>query len=412
MSTAVVVPFFDLAACHAPLRDEMGAVARRVIEKGSYILGAEVAGFEEELAAYTGVRHAIGVANGLDALILVLKGWIAQGRLATGDGVIVPANTFIATVLAVTHAGLRPILVEPNPETYNLDPERLNQALSDKPKAVIAVHLYGQLAAMSAIGDFCKTHSLPLLEDAAQAHGAIAQGCRAGTFGSAAAFSFYPTKNLGALGDGGAITTDDNNLAETVRSLRNYGSRVKYRNDIIGLNSRLDELQAALLRIKLPYLESDNAHRRAIAQIYRRNIRHPEVTLPAVALEEESHVWHLFVIRTPGRDGLARHLTHFGIQTQIHYPVPPHLQPCYAGQLGHGPLPLTERLHTSVLSLPISPIMTEPQVAAVVDGVNSWRRAGTPRKLSLPTDRLAASQKLMRVVDTVATRAIEAGLPP
>lgn len=373
MSVGAVVPFFDLAACDAPHLDELSATARRVIEKGWYILGAEVEAFEEEFAAYTGVRHAVGVANGLDALILVLKGWIVDGRLARGDGVIVPANTYIATVLAITQAGLRPILVEPDPVTYNIDPARIEEALVDKPKAVIAVHLYGQLAPMAAIADLCKTHGLLLLEDAAQAHGATSDGRRAGALGSAAAFSFYPSKNLGALGDGGAVTTNDDSLADTVRTLRNYGSRVKYHNDLIGLNSRLDELQAALLRVKLPYLDSNNACRRAIARAYRQNIRHSDVTLPTVTLDEESHVWHQFVIRSFDRDGLARHLAECGIQTQIHYPVPPHLQPCYRESLDHGPLPITESLHKAVLSLPISPVMTQSQVSAVVSGVNSWR---------------------------------------
>jgi dTDP-4-amino-4,6-dideoxygalactose transaminase len=381
MSAPVVVPFLDLAACHAPLLDELSAAAQRVIQKGWYILGTEVTAFEEEFAAYTGVRHAIGVANGLDALNLVLEGWIALGSLAKGDGVIVPANTYIATILAVSRAGLRPILVEPDPVTYNIDPARFEKALAEKPKAVIAVHLYGQLALMAAIQKFSKAHDLLLLEDAAQAHGATAHGRRAGAFGLAAAFSFYPTKNLGALGDGGAITTDDDSLADTVRTLRNYGSRIKYHNDLVGVNSRLDELQAALLRVKLPYLDSDNARRRAIAQAYRQSIRHSDVTLPTVALDEESHVWHQFVIRTLDRDGLVRHLSECGIQTQIHYPVPPHLQPCYRGSLDHNLLPLTESLHNDVLSLPISPVMTQSQVTAVISGVNSWSGLAMSRKV-------------------------------
>jgi dTDP-4-amino-4,6-dideoxygalactose transaminase len=268
---------------------------------------------------------------------------------------------------------LRPILVEPNPTTYNLDHVGLERALAEKPKAIIAVHLYGQLADVTAIADFCKTHDLLLLEDAAQAHGATVYGHRAGSFGTAAAFSFYPSKNLGALGDGGAITTDEDSLADIVRALRNYGSRVKYHNDLIGLNSRLDELQAALLRVKLPYLDTDNAKRRAIADEYRQNIRHPDIKLPSVASEEKSHVWHQFVVRTSNRDGLICHLTNCGIQTQIHYPVPAHLQPCYfTSSLHSSQLPITESIHKEVLSLPMSPIMTPVQVAAVISGVNSW----------------------------------------
>jgi dTDP-4-amino-4,6-dideoxygalactose transaminase len=369
---STVVPFFDLAAYHRPLLNELSSAARNVIEKGWYILGAEVTAFEEEFAAYTGVRHAIGVANGLDALVLILIGLIELGRLQKGDGIIVPANTYIATILAITHAELRPILVEPDPATYNLDPAHLKEAMAANPKAVIAVHLYGQLASMMEIGDFCERHGLLLLEDAAQAHGATAQGRRAGAFGTAAAFSFYPSKNLGALGDGGAVTTDDDSLADILRALRNYGSRAKYHNDFVGLNSRLDELQAALLRVKLPHLDSDNARRREIAEVYRRDIRHPDIILPELAVNEESHVWHQFVIRTFDRDGLARRLSECGIQTQVHYPVPPHLQPCYVGTLSHRPLPITEKLHRDVLSLPMNPALTEDQMAVVVSGVNSW----------------------------------------
>ena len=372
MTVTESVPLLDLAAYHEPLLAELNAAANRVIKKGWYILGPEVTTFEEEFAAFTGSKYGIGVASGLDALILVFKACILRGQLAEGDGVIVPANTFIATVLAITHAGLRPIFVEPDAATCNLDPTKLEDALSENPKAVVAVHLYGQLADVPAIADFCERHKLLFIEDAAQAHGATRNGRQAGSFGTAAAFSFYPGKNLGALGDGGAVTTDDGELADLVRTLRNYGSRVKYHNEYLGLNSRLDELQAAFLRVKLPYLISDNAKRRIIADTYRKEITRDDIVMPSVAFEEESHVWHQFVIRSKYRDVLAAHLASRGIQTQIHYPVPPHHQLCYREVLEVARLPMTEALHSEVLSLPIGPALAPNQVRAVIDGMNSW----------------------------------------
>ena len=367
------VPFLDLAEYHRQFSDEFAAATTRVVAKGQFILGEEVESFEREFAAYIGTRYAIGVASGLDALILTLRAWKEQGRLDAGDRVVVPANTFVATVLAVTECDLVPILVEPDPETYNLDPARLEAALEHKPKAVVAVHLYGQAADMPAIGRFCAEHRLLLIEDAAQAHGAEIGSTRVGAFGDAAAFSFYPGKNLGALGDGGAVTTDDPDLARLLNSLRNYGSEEKYRNDHLGLNSRLDELQAAFLRIKLRALDAHNERRREIARLYRRMIQHPEVTVPALRGEEREHVWHLFVVQSPDRTALAEHLAKRNVQTLVHYPIPPHRQACFRGRFDTCRLDVTERIHQRVLSLPISPTLTDEQAMRVAEGVNSWR---------------------------------------
>ena len=366
-----VIPFLNLASCHLPILDELVEGTRRVIAKGTYILGEEVEAFEKEFAAYTGTKHSVGVACGLDALSLVLRAWKEQGRLKNGDGVIVPANTFIATILAVAESGLKPILVEPDPSSYNLDPHRLQAALSYRPKAVIAVHLYGRAAAMDAICNFCKDNSLLLLEDAAQAHGACFGDKRVGSFGDAAAFSFYPGKNLGAIGDGGAVTTNDLELYELLKMLRNYGSREKYKNDYLGANSRLDEIQAAFLRVKLRHLDAYNQRRRSVSQHYRQNILHPGVQLPTVAVENE-HVWHLFVVQADDRNGLSRHLLEMGIQTSIHYPIAPHQQACFHEIMPIGNLDITENIHRRVLSLPMGPTLTTPEVEAVIAGVNAW----------------------------------------
>jgi len=366
------VPFLDLKAVNAPYADEMAAAARRVIDKGWFILGEECEAFEAEFAAYIGVRHAIGVGSGLDALALVLRSWLATGQLRPGDPVAVPANTFIGSILAISENGLRPLLVEPDPASFNLSAEGVTRALDQGARAVMAVHLYGQAAPVDAIADICKDRGVPLLEDAAQGHGARLGRQRIGSFGTASAFSFYPGKNLGALGDGGAITTDDDDLARHLRALRNYGSEKKYHNEYIGINSRLDELQAALLRVKLRGLDRDNARRRVIARRYLNEIVSDRIALPRDALYPESHVWHLFVVRCAERDGLAQRLASQGIGTQIHYPTPPHQQPCYRGSLDHFNLPLTEQIHREVLSLPLSPVMSDLEVSAVIAAVNSF----------------------------------------
>lgn len=366
-----MIPFLPLQALNARHAGALTAAAQRVIDSGWYILGPEVKAFEEEFATWNGNRYCIGVANGLDALTLVLRAWKETNGWMDGDEVIVPANTYIASILAITENRLKPVLVEPD-AYFNLDPSSLETARTMRTRSVLAVHLYGQVADMSAIADFCQKNGLKLLEDCAQAHGASLNGRKCGTFGDAAGFSFYPGKNLGALGDAGCITTNDTALAATLRALRNYGSHQKYLNDCQGPNSRLDELQAALLRVKLPHLDDDNAARRQVARAYRGGIRHPKVLLPSVYADAASHAWHLFVIRSPKRDALQKHLEAQGVQTMIHYPIPPHRQACYARLLGGLSLPKTEAIHGEVLSLPVWPGMSQAQVDEVIEAVNGW----------------------------------------
>jgi dTDP-4-amino-4,6-dideoxygalactose transaminase len=358
------VPFLSLRDVNARYADELKIAAARVIDSGWYVLGAELAAFEREFADYCGVRHAVGVGNGLDALALILRGYKELGALDEGDEIIVPGNTFIATFLAITENRMVPVPVEPDPLTFNLDPQAVEAAIGRRTRAIMAVHLYGQLADMSALQTLAKRYRLLLIEDAAQAHGASSDGCRAGAFGDAAAFSFFPAKNLGALGDGGAVVTNDAVLAHRIAALRNYGSDVKYQHKFQGVNSRLDELQAALLRVKLNYLDDDIAHRRHVAQRYRDGIRHPQIQVPQAGSEEQ-HAWHLFVVRCAQRDALQKHLYRLGVQSQVHYPVPPHRQLAYPSL--HGvQLPLTERLHEEVLSLPMGPALREDEVDHVI----------------------------------------------
>jgi len=364
------VPFLDLKAINARHASELKAAAARVIDSGWYVLGEEVKAFEAEYAAWTGSPHCVGTSDGLSALILALRGWKELGLLRDGDAVAVPANTYVASVLAITENRLRPVLVEPDEDTFNLGAVKLAAALTPDVKAVLAVHLYGQLADMPAIAKLCRERGLLLLEDAAQAHGAQIDGVKAGAWGDAAAFSFYPTKNLGALGDAGALTCKDARLADMVRALRNYGSKEKYKNLVQGPNDRLDELQAAFLRVKLPHLDADNAHRRAIALRYRNEIKNPAVRLPSVRASEDSHVWHLFVVRVADRAAFQQRLLDQGVHTAIHYPIPPHKQQAYVKKLGHLKLPLTEAIHREVVSLPISPVMTDEQVSRVVAMAN------------------------------------------
>jgi len=364
------IPFLDLQAINARHADELKAAAARVIDSGWYILGQELAAFEREFARYCGVRHAIGVGNGLDALSLILRAYKELGALHDGDEVIVPANTFIASFLAITENHLVPVPVEPDPASFNIDPLRVAAAIGPRTRAIMAVHLYGQLADMPALAGLAERHRLLLIEDAAQAHGAASDGRRAGAFGDAAGFSFFPAKNLGALGDGGAVTTNDSVLAERVAALRNYGSEVKYHHLYRGINSRLDELQAALLRVKLKYLDDDIAHRRHVALRYREGIHHPQIQLPSVQ-NEAQHVWHLFVVRCAQRDALQKHLQAHGIHSQVHYPIPPHRQSAYAA-LRELPLPLTDRLHQEVLSLPIGPTLRDEAVDRVIAACQSF----------------------------------------
>jgi len=363
------VPFLSLRDVHARYVDELKAAAARVIDSGWYVMGEELAAFEREFAIYCGAAHAVGVGNGLDALSLILRGYKELGVLRDGDEVIVPANTFIASFLAITANQLVPMPVEPDEATFNIDPERVEAAIGARTRAIMPVHLYGRLADMDALSDIARRHQLLVIEDAAQAHGATLGGRHAGTFGHAAGFSFFPAKNLGALGDGGAIVTGDRRLADRATALRNYGSEVKYHHLYQGFNSRLDELQAAMLRVKLAHLDHEVTLRRIVAGRYSEGIRHPRIILPEVP--GERHAWHLFVVRCAQRDALQQHLRSQGVQSQVHYPVPPHRQPAYPS-LHDTPLPITERLHSEVLSLPMGPAMNDEAIARVIEACNSF----------------------------------------
>lgn len=369
------IPFLDIKAINAQYRQELIDAAARVVDSGWYIRGKEGSDFENEFAEYCGTKYCIGVGNGLDALSLTLRAWKELGRLREGDEVIVPANTYIATILAVTENRLAPVLVEPEEHTFNLSPSQTLKAITARTKAVLPVHLYGRLADMPEIKEIAHKHDLLVVEDAAQAHGASLDGRKAGSWGQAAGFSFYPGKNLGALGDGGAVTTNDEELAQTVRALGNYGSHKKYENLYQGVNSRIDELQAAILRVKLKYLDAENQRRRQIAEYYCQNIKNPEVILPTfsppLATHHMNHAWHLFVIRHPRRDGLQNYFAEEGIQTLIHYPIPPHTQKAFE-QWNTRIYPLTEKIHKQVLSLPISPIMSFEEAEKVVTTVNNY----------------------------------------
>lgn len=362
----MTIPFLDLKAINLAHADALEAAFKRVLHSGWYILGSETAAFENAFAAYCGAPHGIGVANGLDAIFLILKAY----GIGPGDEVIVPSNTFIATWLAVSHCGAKPVPVEPVSATYNLDPARIAAAITPRTKAIVVVHLYGQAADMDAINAVAERHGLKVIEDAAQAHGARYRGRRAGQLGDAAAFSFYPGKNLGALGDGGAVTTGDAALAEDIRTYRNYGSKVKYYNDKAGYNSRLDELQAALLNAKLPALDQDNQRRRDIATVYQQRLAGIDGLLLPTVPDWTEPVWHLYVVRHARREALAKALAEQGIATIVHYPVPPHLQPAYL-QMGYkeGDFPLAEAIHREVLSLPIGPTMTLDQAEDVAAAV-------------------------------------------
>ncbi|MGU3665038.1 DegT/DnrJ/EryC1/StrS family aminotransferase [Methylobacterium sp. A49B] len=358
----MTVPFLDLARTHDTIRAELDAAWHRVLDRSRYILGEEVEAFEAEFAAYCGAAHAIGVANGLDALHLILR---AHG-IGPGDEVLVPSNTFIATWLAVSQVGAVPVAVEPNTATYNMDPVLARRAITSRTRAIVPVHLYGQPADLEAIHDLARHHGLLCIEDAAQAHGATFNGQRAGNLGDAAAFSFYPGKNLGALGDGGAITTSDSTMARRMRELANYGSSEKYVHRHQGVNSRLDELQAAILRVKLRHLDAWNARRSAIAQKYCEALSGTDLILPKVDSRAQS-VWHIFVIRTDHRDALAARLKQYGIETQIHYPIAPGDAEAYVGVRVQGESQIGRRLGREILSLPIGPHMTDDEVSYVAN---------------------------------------------
>lgn len=368
-----MIKFLDLKKINEVHAEALIAAARRVIESGWYVLGNEVASFEQRFAEYLGVKHVVGVASGLDALKIILRAYKELNQFRDGDEVIVPANTYIATILAIISEGLKPVLVEPDIDTYNIDANSLARHVTDRTKAVMIVHLYGQSAYNDSIFRVCERHNLMLLEDAAQAAGAVHIDRKVGALGHAAGFSFYPGKNLGALGDGGAICTDSTDIATVCRALSNYGSQKKYYNRYQGYNSRLDEIQAAFLLEKLPSLDGENQKRREIASYYLENIANDALTLPKEAMPERplNHVWHLFVIRTQYRDQLIKHLESCDVQTMIHYPVSPNHQEGYP-ELGEYKLPITERIHREVLSLPIGPVMTNAQVQKVVGALNEF----------------------------------------
>ena len=364
------VSFLDFEGIHAELIAELDAAYDRVLASNWFILSSELEAFETEFATYCGAKHCIGVGNGLDALHLILRAY----GIGTGDEVIVPANTYIATWLAVSHTGATPVSVEPNEQTYNINATLIEAAISKQTKAIMPVHLYGQPAEMEPILEIARHYNLKVIEDAAQAHGAIYKGKRTGNLGDAAGFSFYPGKNLGALGDGGAVVTNDDALAEKVRVLRNYGSKVKYHNETLGFNSRLDPLQAAFLQVKLKYLDTWNKRRQKIAQQYQEGLaNNPDIILPFVPDWAEP-VWHLFVIRSQRRDELQQKLRDANISTMIHYPIPPHLQPAYAN-MKKGYFPISETIHREILSLPMFPQLAQPEIEQVISsllaGVNS-----------------------------------------
>lgn len=370
-----MIPFLDLKKINQQYRNELIDACSRVIDSGWYIGGKELESFEKNFAEYCGTQFAIGVANGLDALILTLRAWKELGKLKDGDEVIVPSNTYIASILAITANNLTPVLVEPNISTYNIDPIKIKEAITAKTKVILPVHLYGQLAAMPEIMQIAKQHNLLVLEDSAQSHGAQIQGKKAGNWGNASGFSFYPGKNLGALGDAGAVTTNDAELATMLKALRNYGSHEKYKNLVPGVNSRLDEIQAALLDVKLKYLDQETQHRRYIASLYLNGINNPLIQLPLSEVNLENngqHVWHLFVIRTNQREALQQYLLNHGVQTLIHYPIPPHKQQAYT-KWNDVSYPISEQIHREVLSLPMGPTLSAVDVERIIALCNQFQ---------------------------------------
>ena len=361
-----MIKFLDLQKVTSKYADEIHNAVNRVVDSGWYLQGKENEKFEENYSHYIGVKHTIGCANGLDALIWILRAYVERGVMKPGDEVIVPANTYIASILAVTENGLKPVLVEPKLETYQIDDDRI-----ERTRGILIVHLYGQCAYTEKIGEICKKYNLKLIEDNAQAHGCLFHGQKTGSIGDAAGHSFYPGKNLGALGDAGAVTTNDSELAETVRALANYGSTQKYVFKYTGRNSRLDEIQAAVLNVKLKYLDQDIALRRKVAGYYIQHIKNSRIVLPVIK-NWQSHVFHLFPVRCKEREELQKYLNDQKIQTIIHYPIPPHKQACYKAW-NEQCFPVTEQIHQEELSLPISPVMTEEEVKTVVEVLNQWK---------------------------------------
>lgn len=366
-----MIKFLDLEKVTASHGDEINVAVSRVVNSGWYLQGKENEKFEKNFAKYIGTDYAIGCANGLDALYWILRAYIELGIMKPGDEVIVPANTYIASILAITDNNLVPVLVEPDINTYQIDPEKIEEAITPKTKAIMIVHLYGQNSYTEKIGEICKKYNLNLIEDNAQAHGCKFNGKRTGSLGDAAGHSFYPGKNLGALGDAGAVTTNDKRLADTIRSLANYGSAKKYVFKYQGRNSRLDEIQAAVLDVKLKHLDADNDKRKAVAKRYINEIKNPDIILPKVE-DWDAHVFHIFPIRTKHREALKKYLEENGVQTNIHYPIPPHKQECYK-DWNQRSYPITEQIHAEELSLPMSPVMEEKEISKVIELINNFR---------------------------------------
>lgn len=366
-----MIKFLDLQAINERYNTAYKNRFDHFLTEGYYILGTEVSTFETKYASYCNTQYCVGVANGLDALTLIFKAYIQLGKLSTGDSVLVPANTYIASILSIINAGLKPVLIEPDIETYNLTSKQIKEALTSDVKAILVVHLYGQLAPMDRILSVADTHNVLVIEDAAQAHGAVdVKGQKAGSLGNAAAFSFYPSKNLGALGDAGAITTNDTQLAELIKKLRNYGSPKKYVNSVVGYNSRLDELQAAFLNIKLPHLDEDNAKRRFVARHYLKGIKNTKIKLPYYS-DTKDHVFHLFVVLVEDRNDFMTYLKDNDIETLIHYPIPPHQQDALKSYENLS-LPLTEKMHQQLVSLPMSPVLVANDVSKIINIINAY----------------------------------------
>lgn len=366
-----MIKFLDLQKVTAKYADEIHEAVNRVVDSGWYLQGKENEKFEADYSAYIGTKYTVGCANGLDALIWIFRAYVEMGVMKPGDEVIVPANTYIASILAISENGLIPVLVEPSIETYQIDDSKIERAITERTKAILIVHLYGQCAYTDKIGELCKKYNLKLVEDNAQAHGCMFKGRKTGALGDAAGHSFYPGKNLGAFGDAGAVTTNDEELANVVRSVANYGSTRKYVFKYLGRNSRLDEIQAAVLDVKLKHLDEDVAIRKRNAKYYIDNITNPAIITPIVK-DWDAHVFHIFTIRCKRRDELQSYLTEHGIQTIIHYPIPPHKQKCYK-EWNNLSFPITEQIHNEELSIPMSPVMTEEELKAVVDVLNSWK---------------------------------------
>lgn len=366
-----MVKFLDIRKITESFQPDLGKAVAQVLDSGNFVRGSQLEQFESAYGAFIGTRHCVGVGNGFDALRLIFRAWILSGSLQEGDEVIVPANTYIASILAVTENRLRPVLVEPVDGTYTIDAARVEEKISQRTKAIMIVHLYGRNGMDEEIARIARKYNLKIVEDNAQAAGCFAEAGRTGSLGDAAAHSFFPTKNLGALGDGGAVTTNDASLAEMVRTLGNYGSAQKGINGLPGVNSRLDEIQAAVLNLKLGRLDADNARRRSAAEFYHRNIANPQIRLPDVPVRAQEHVWHLFVVRSQRREALQQHLLEHNIETLIHYPVAPHHQAALSAYNQHS-YPVTEAIHREVLSLPLSPVIDEHELVRIVEAVNAF----------------------------------------